>query len=563
MNHRRSAIFGGAVALSSFFALGAGAAAGAATPHASGSTAHLASATQATVHTATTQVGAMTETILVNAKGLPLYYYQADKATKSQVSGALAQLWPAVVSAKPTASGVKGKVASLEASRWSPGDLQRSLPLHLRRRHPGTRHGTRGQRLLRGYPEHSRPSGAQRQSRLLPHRLLRQADMATDHVDVSPSDRRSPIRERQSTVRGDAAAVPASERVVKADVTSRLKRARVLRVGVSVATVAAFVVLVLGRRTALTKSLGRIGHPQWPWIALGILLEASSMATFAIMQRRLLRVGGRRVGTRPMMATTFAANALSVSVPVAGPELGAAFTFRRFKNQGADPSLAGWTLLAGGLASWFGAIVVLAAGGVLSGNVVVTDVTILAALLAVSVGLAIWVGVRRTRLRLVVALSAAWVIRCVSGFLSRPVEDPAATVNGWIEGLGSLRPSKAEWGKVGGLGLANWLTDVGVLAVSILALGGTVPWRSLLLIYGLATLIGSLGITPGGLGLVEGTLCLGLVGTGLPAAVALAAVLLYRLVSFWLVMATGWLVLLWLRLERLPHVVSISGSVVQ
>ena len=114
MNHRRSAIIGGAVALSSFFALGAGAAAGAATPYPSGSTTHLASSTQATVHTATTQVGAMTETILVNAEGLPLYYYQADKATKSQVSGALAQLWPAVVSAKPTASGVKGKVASLK-----------------------------------------------------------------------------------------------------------------------------------------------------------------------------------------------------------------------------------------------------------------------------------------------------------------------------------------------------------------------------------------------------------------------------------------------------------------
>jgi predicted lipoprotein with Yx(FWY)xxD motif len=114
MNHRRSAIISGAVALSSFFALGAGAAAGAATPHASGSTTHLVSATQATVHTATTQVGAMTETILVNAKDLPLYYYQADKATKSQVSGALAQLWPAEVSAKPTASGVKGKVVSVK-----------------------------------------------------------------------------------------------------------------------------------------------------------------------------------------------------------------------------------------------------------------------------------------------------------------------------------------------------------------------------------------------------------------------------------------------------------------
>jgi hypothetical protein len=90
-----------------------------------------------------------------------------------------------------------------------------------------------------------------------------------------------------------------------------------------------------------------------------------------------------------MMATTFAANALSVSVPVAGPELGAAFTFRRFKEQGADTSLAGWTLLVGGVTSWFGAVVVLAAGGVLSGNVAITGVTIRVGLLAVSVGLAV------------------------------------------------------------------------------------------------------------------------------------------------------------------------------
>jgi putative heme transporter len=385
--------------------------------------------------------------------------------------------------------------------------------------------------------------------------------MATDHADVVRAD--SPSREPGSTVRGHAAAVPASERDVTAEATDHRRSSHLVRGGVSTVTVAAFVVLVLGRRTALTSSLGRIGHPQWSWIALGVALEASSMATFAMMQRRLLGVGGRWVGPGPMMATTLAANALSVSVPVAGPELGAAFTFRRFKEQGADTSLAGWTLLVGGIASWFGAVVVLAAGGALSGNAVVTSATVLGGLLAVSAGLALWVGVGRTRLRLVVTCSAAWAMRCVNRMLPRPVQDPAGAVNGWIEGLGTLRPSKAEWGKVGGLGLANWLTDIGVLAMSILALGGAVPWRSLLLIYGLATLIGSLGITPGGLGLVEGTLCLGLVSTGVPAALALAAVLLYRLVSFWLVMATGWLVLLWLRFERLPHVVSISGRVAQ
>jgi hypothetical protein len=60
---------------------------------------------------------------------------------------------------------------------------------------------------------------------------------------------------------------------------------------------------------------------------------------------------------------------------------------------------------------------------------------------------------------------------------------------------------------------------------------------------------------------LEGTLCLGLVSTGLPAVLVLAAVLLYRLVSFWLVMVAGWLVLLYLRLERPARAVSIKGSV--
>jgi uncharacterized protein (TIRG00374 family) len=347
------------------------------------------------------------------------------------------------------------------------------------------------------------------------------------------------------------AAVAESTRPDAVEPENPRRSPRFLRGCVTVVTVGAFAVLVLGKRSALTRSLGRIGHPQWLWIVLGIALEVLSMAAFAMMQRCLLRMGGSRMGARPMMATVFAANALSVTVPVAGPQLGATFTFRRFKQQGADSSLAGWTLLVGGLASWFSATVVLAAGGVLSGNILVTGGTILAGFLAVSAGLAVWAGVGRTRLRLMVRSSAVWVIRCVSRLRTVPVESPASAVNGWIKRMKALRPSKAECVTVSGLALANWLADIGVLAMSILAIGGAVPWRSLLVVYGLATLVGSLGITPGGLGLVEGALCVGLVSTGLPPALALGAVLLYRLVSFWLVMAAGWLVLLWLRLARL------------
>jgi uncharacterized membrane protein YbhN (UPF0104 family) len=53
----------------------------------------------------------------------------------------------------------------------------------------------------------------------------------------------------------------------------------------------------------------------------------------------------------------------------------------------------------------------------------------------------------------------------------------------------------------------------------------------------------------------------GLVSTGVPAALALAAVLLYRLVSFWLMTAMGWLVLFYLRLERPTRALSLQGNV--
>ena len=98
-----------------------------------------------------------------------------------------------------------------------------------------------------------------------------------------------------------------------------------------------------------------------------------------------------------------------------------------------------------------------------------------------------------------------------------------------------------------GLALANWLADAAVLAVSIRATGAAVPWHDLLLVYGTGIAAQSLNITPGGLGVTEGTLSLTLVATGLGASRALAAVLLYRLASFWLVAFAGWLVLLWLR----------------
>jgi hypothetical protein len=69
----------------------------------------------------------------------------------------------------------------------------------------------------------------------------------------------------------------------------------------------------------VAASFAVLGHLHWLWIPAAVLLESASMAAFAIMLRRLLAAGGASVGIRPMLATAYAANAVSVSVPLAGP----------------------------------------------------------------------------------------------------------------------------------------------------------------------------------------------------------------------------------------------------
>ena len=71
------------------------------------STGHSATAT---VRTASATVAGKTETILVNSRGLPLYFYRPDAAAKSLVTGGVAALWPPLTSAAPTAAGASGKL---------------------------------------------------------------------------------------------------------------------------------------------------------------------------------------------------------------------------------------------------------------------------------------------------------------------------------------------------------------------------------------------------------------------------------------------------------------------
>jgi glycosyltransferase 2 family protein len=103
------------------------------------------------------------------------------------------------------------------------------------------------------------------------------------------------------------------------------------------------------------------------------------------------------------------------------------------------------------------------------------------------------------------------------------------------------QPRKLAQGIGGALLLT--LSYVLCLATCVAAFGRSVPIASIAVVYLTGSAIGSILPTPGGIGGVEAALTAGLTTTGIPGAVAVSAVLLFRLVTFWLPVPVGWIAL--------------------
>ena len=95
---------------------------------------------------------------------------------------------------------------------------------------------------------------------------------------------------------------------------------------------------------------------------------------------------------------------------------------------------------------------------------------------------------------------------------------------------------------VGGSALVT-LAYIGGLAASIQAFGGGVGIAEIGAVYMAASAIAAASPTPGGLGAIEAALIAGLTGVGLGSGAAVSAVLTYRLATYWLPVAPGWIAL--------------------
>jgi putative heme transporter len=331
-----------------------------------------------------------------------------------------------------------------------------------------------------------------------------------------------------------AAQVPAKERAPR--------RYRLRRSMLAALAIAVLVSVIVVERHTLAESLHVLARLNWAWFLLAFASEAISLSSFGLSRMLLMRVNGRPTTFRSVMAVTYAANALSISVPFAGAELAMVFSYRQFRRHGVDAATTGWTLAVSAIFSTSALALLLVIGAIAGSASLATAAGFLGAFVFLVPGAAVLLALRYESIRRLLH-------RLIAGLVSlsrRVFGVPAQGVDGleeFLDRVASLRLPWFRYAEVFGLALLNWAADCGALACAIRAMGQPVPWHNLLLVYGAGAAVGSTGITPGGFALVELALTAALTAAGLHRSPALAAVLAYRLVNFWLVLIGGWILM--------------------
>jgi uncharacterized protein (TIRG00374 family) len=277
-------------------------------------------------------------------------------------------------------------------------------------------------------------------------------------------------------------------------------------------------------------------HLKWWWIPIAVASEVASFVCYAALQNEFLKAGSLRAPRVPLLEMTFATQAIANSLP-GGNAVGAVYDFRWYRRFGSDDTLAAWSLVGTIVASAVTLSLVATAGLALAASegasLDLIPVIIGAFLATVGIG-ALFVYERP-----LVAV-VTWSIHASRRLVGRPRGDMESTINRIVHWMTTIRLGWPQIRNIVLWGTANWLFDCACFAMMFLAVNASIPWKGLLLAYGAGQLAAMLPITPGGLGVVEGSITIALVAFGGAQATTVDAVLMYRLISFWLVLGAGW-----------------------
>ncbi|GAA4197701.1 hypothetical protein GCM10022252_46980 [Streptosporangium oxazolinicum] len=266
-------------------------------------------------------------------------------------------------------------------------------------------------------------------------------------------------------------------------------------------------------------NLNMITSAKWSWTGVALVAATLSYVAAALM---LMGFVPEKLPLGRTVLVQFAGSFVKLVAPAAVS--GVAINTRYLQKRGVPPGQAVASVGASQLIGLAFHIALLLLFAYITGSNTASSFTpsrtLVITLLAVAVLILVIVSVPRLRRMITARLRSLF-----SGVIPRLL-DILQSPKKIVEGFGGT--------------LLLTLSFVVCLDACVRAFGGSINFAAVAIVFLAGNAIGSAAPTPGGLGAVEVSLTAGLTLSGMSAEQATSAVLLFRLLTFWLPVLPGW-----------------------
>lgn len=291
----------------------------------------------------------------------------------------------------------------------------------------------------------------------------------------------------------------------------------------------------------LHESWQALTEIHWGFVAACVAAQVLSLSAFGRVQKQLLQAGGVRVSQRRSLSVIYGSTAMALTLP-AGQVFSTAFTYKQTRRWGAGPVVASWQLAISGVLAALGLAVLGITGAVLVGGNADAHriVTPIVAVIAIVVAGRYVRAHPDSLVRL-----GRWGLRRYNAVRHREPGAGRDRLDEVVDQIRSVELGKRDGATAFAFSAVYRFADVACLGAACYAVGADPTWAGLLITFSAAKAVGSIPLAPGGLVLVDATLIATLTtAASMSASQAVAAALVYRVVSFVMVAAAGWIVLL-------------------
>ena len=298
----------------------------------------------------------------------------------------------------------------------------------------------------------------------------------------------------------------------------------------------------------LSEGIAQVRKAHTGYTLIALAASLASLAAMAEVMRILLRAGDVKVSRRATNALVISANSWSTTFP-GGQAFATVLQFQTMRRWGASPILCSWHIvLSGALATVWLAVLGIIAVIYLGENISLWSLGGTVIIMVALSMLVYWAAHNPDKLAAMVEV----VLPKLNRLRRKPADYQVAEAVKNISQLQAVNMTTWQFLLAAFWSLMNWVFDILTLWACVWAVTGIVPaihsdpnnatLAGVALAFVTSKIVGTIQATPGGLGPVEAALTGTLVAVGMTAVNAFGAVFVYRMISFILVTAIGWVV---------------------